>query len=85
MDAYWAKDIHELFRVERRHSFQKFTELLFAQSGGPSRYPRGDTFVVAQDVTHAFRRKYADVDVRFVGLRDIVKTVTESTHAPSTH
>jgi uncharacterized protein len=34
MDAYWAKDIQELFRLERRHSFQRFVELLFAQSGG---------------------------------------------------
>lgn len=34
MDAYWAKDIQELFRLERRHSFQKFTELMLAQSGG---------------------------------------------------
>jgi predicted AAA+ superfamily ATPase len=34
MDAYWSKDIQELFRLERRHSFQKFVELLMAQSGG---------------------------------------------------
>jgi len=34
MDAYWAKDIQELFRLERRHSFQRFAELLFIQSGG---------------------------------------------------
>ncbi len=34
MDAYWAKDIQELFRLERRASFQRFLELLFAQSGG---------------------------------------------------
>jgi predicted AAA+ superfamily ATPase len=34
MDAYWAKDIQELFRLERRHSFQRFAELLFSQSGG---------------------------------------------------
>jgi len=34
MDAYWAKDIQELFRLERRSSFQRFSELLFAQSGG---------------------------------------------------
>lgn len=34
MDAYWAKDIQELFRLERRHSFQKFAELLMQQSGG---------------------------------------------------
>lgn len=33
-DAYWAKDIQELFRLERRDSFQRFTELLLAQSGG---------------------------------------------------
>ncbi|MFI5286869.1 MAG: ATP-binding protein [Candidatus Dormibacteria bacterium] len=34
MDAYWAKDIQELFRLERRSSFQRFTELLMTQSGG---------------------------------------------------
>jgi len=34
MDAYWAKDIQELFRLERRHSFARFAELLFSQSGG---------------------------------------------------
>lgn len=34
MDAYWAKDIQTLFRLERRHSFEQFAELLFAQSGG---------------------------------------------------
>ena len=34
MDEYWAKDIQELFRLERRFSFQRFLELLFAQSGG---------------------------------------------------
>ncbi len=33
-DAYWAKDILELFRLERRHSFARFAELLFAASGG---------------------------------------------------
>ena len=34
MDAYWAKDVQELFRLERRYSFQRFAELLLAQSGG---------------------------------------------------
>jgi len=34
LDSYWAKDIQELFRIEKRYSFQKFVELLFAQSGG---------------------------------------------------
>lgn len=34
MDAYWAKDIRELFRLQRRDSFQRFTELVMVQSGG---------------------------------------------------
>lgn len=34
LDSYWAKDIQELFRLERRHSFQRFLELLLTQSGG---------------------------------------------------
>ncbi len=33
MDSYWAKDIQELFRLERQQSFQKFAELLLASSG----------------------------------------------------
>jgi predicted AAA+ superfamily ATPase len=33
MDAYWAKDIQEMFRLERKYSFCKFAELLFMQSG----------------------------------------------------
>ena len=34
IDSYWSKDIQELFRLERKWSFQKFLELLFIQSGG---------------------------------------------------
>jgi len=34
LDAYWAKDVLELFRLERRASFLRFAELLTAQSGG---------------------------------------------------
>ena len=34
MDAYWAKDIQELFKLEKRHSFSKFLELLNIRSGG---------------------------------------------------
>ncbi len=34
LDSYWAKDVAELFRLERRHSFQRFVELLHVQSGG---------------------------------------------------
>lgn len=34
LDSYWAKDIQEMFRLERRHAFLKFVELLLLQSGG---------------------------------------------------
>lgn len=34
LDSYWAKDIQELFRLERRSSFQRLVELMAAQSGG---------------------------------------------------
>lgn len=34
MSSYWAKDLSELFVVEKRAAFMKFVELLFAQSGG---------------------------------------------------
>ncbi len=34
LDAYWAKDIQELFQLERRVSFQRFVELVMVQSGG---------------------------------------------------
>ena len=34
MDSYWARDVQELFRLERRWSFLRFVELALAQSGG---------------------------------------------------
>lgn len=43
LDSYWAKDLQELFRLQRRDSFLQLTELLLAESGGVldmSRYAR---------------------------------------------
>lgn len=34
VDAYWARDIQELFRLERRVAFLRLFELLVVQSGG---------------------------------------------------
>lgn len=34
MDSYWAKDLQELFVVEKKGAFFKLVELLFRQSGG---------------------------------------------------
>ena len=33
IDDYWAKDIQELFNITNKHSFQRFMELLIANSG----------------------------------------------------
>lgn len=33
-EAFWARDIMELFSVSKRYSFMRFLELLWAQSGG---------------------------------------------------
>lgn len=33
LESFWAKDIQELFRVERRFSFLRFLELLITKSG----------------------------------------------------
>jgi predicted AAA+ superfamily ATPase len=43
LEAYWAKDIQELFRLERRQSFLQFVELILTSSGGifeATRYAR---------------------------------------------
>jgi hypothetical protein len=34
LDSFWAKDVQELFRLERRNSFIRFVELVLARSGG---------------------------------------------------
>ena len=34
LDAYWARDIQELFRLKRRPSFGRFVELVLSRSGG---------------------------------------------------
>lgn len=34
LDSFWAKDIEELFNLEKKHAFLKFFELLALQSGG---------------------------------------------------
>jgi predicted AAA+ superfamily ATPase len=58
LDAFWAKDILELFRLERRYSFLRFAELLFAQSGGMFEASR---FAVACEVSRTTIANYLSV------------------------
>ncbi len=34
LDSFWARDVQELFRIERRSSFLRFVELILVNSGG---------------------------------------------------
>jgi len=58
VDAYWAKDIQELFRLERRQSFLRFAELLMAQSGGIF---EASPFARASEVSRATIANYLGV------------------------
>jgi predicted AAA+ superfamily ATPase len=58
LDAYWAKDLLALFRLEKRDSFLQFTELLLGRSGSvfeASRYAR------ECGVSHTTIRNYLSV------------------------
>jgi predicted AAA+ superfamily ATPase len=55
LEAFWAKDILELFRLERRFSFLHFAELLFTQSGGMFEASR---FAVACEVSRTTISNY---------------------------
>ena len=58
IDAYWAKDIQEMFRVGKRHSFQKFAELLLARSGGQF---EASKYTVPCEVTRQTIAHYLDI------------------------
>lgn len=56
-DSFWARDLLELFRLEKRDGFQKLTVLLFINSGGifeASRYS-GPCEINRQTVTNYLR------------------------------
>lgn len=58
IDAYWAKDIQDLFKVGKRYSFQKFAELLLAYSGGQF---EASKFAVPCEVSRQTIANYLDV------------------------
>ena len=58
VDAYWAKDIQELFNIGKRYSFQKFAELLLIQSGGQF---VASKFATACEVSRQTISNYLDV------------------------
>jgi predicted AAA+ superfamily ATPase len=77
MDSYWAKDITELFHLERRASFLRFAELLLTQSGGIFEATR---FARACEVSRGTIANYlAALEATFVA--HVIRPF--STHRPS--
>jgi predicted AAA+ superfamily ATPase len=77
LDAYWAKDILELFRLERRQAFQRLFELMLASSGGLFEATR---FARAREVSRQTIQNYlAVLEATFVA--HVVRPWT--THKPT--
>ena len=58
IEAYWARDIVELFSVGKRYSFLRFLEMLWAQSGGLCQLT---SFTAACEASRQTLANYLDV------------------------
>ena len=58
IDSFWARDIQEHFRLQRRSSFLRFLELLFAVSGG---IYQADRFATQCEVSRTVVSEYLQV------------------------
>ena len=77
LTSYWAKDIQELFQLEKRFSFIKFTELVLAQSGSMFEASR---FAAPCEVSRTTIANYLSV-LEATYVAHIVRPF--STHAPT--
>ncbi len=83
---YWRdKRGHEVdFILARTNKFTLAIECKWSESDFDAgnlqafrrSYPRGDNLVVANDVQRSFTRSYGGLSVRFVGLAELIVTVT---------
>ncbi|MEN6305910.1 MAG: ATP-binding protein [Armatimonadia bacterium] len=58
LDSYWARDVQELFRLERRDGFRQLLQLLFVQSGGILSLNR---LAKQASISHTTGRNYLEV------------------------
>ena len=86
LDAYWARDVQELFRLERRSSFTRFVELVLARSGGIF---EATAFAALAEVSRPTITNYLGVlEVTKVGhvIRPFsTRRATEIVHAPKVY
>ena len=86
ISAYWARDIQELFRVNKFASFKKCIELLFMQSGGIF---EANKFAVPCEVTRQTIASYVGI-LEVTNVICVVKPYakhaqSEITHAPKVY
>ena len=68
MSAYWARDVQELFRIQRRVPFVRFVELVMACSGGMF---EATTFAAACEVSRSTVANYLEV-LQVTGVATVV-------------
>ena len=77
IDDYWAKDIQELFNITNKHAFQRFVELLLANSGGLFEATK---YAAPSEVSRTTINKYLYV-LKQTYVAYVIKPFTS--HAPS--
>jgi hypothetical protein len=86
MDGYWAKDLTELFRFERKWSVQRFVELLLANSGGMFEATRYTTpCEVSRASIHNYLRALEDTFVAHVLRPYTTRRTAEIVSAPKVY
>ncbi len=86
LDGYWAKDVQELFRLERRASFARFVELVLARSGGIF---EATAFAAPVEVSRTTIANYLSV-LELTKVAHVVRPfssrrATEITHTPKVY
>ncbi len=86
LNSYWARDVQELFRLERRSSFVRFVELVLTRSGGIF---EATAFAEVSEVSRPTIRSYLSV-LEITKVAHVVRPFstrrsTELTRAPKVY
>lgn len=86
LDAYWARDIQELFRIQQRSAFVRFVELVLSRSGGMF---EATSFAAACEVSRPTISNYLEA-LQVTGVATVVRPystrkTTEIVSAPKVY
>lgn len=76
LDAFWARDVQELFRLERRDAFMRLLELLLRQSGQLCQL---NSFTSACSASHTTLANYLGV-LQATGVVHVVRPYAKNPH-----